>query len=145
MKNKKLYIVIGFIIISLTLGFLSILSLGNNAKNNLIDNSDINQINEVKESIITLNVQNKTYIIQIKNGNTVYDAMNILENTKESNFTFNYKEYPSLGIFVDSINNVKGTPNKYWIYYVNSKEASIGVSKYVLKSGDIVSWKQGAF
>ncbi|HUC88704.1 MAG TPA: DUF4430 domain-containing protein [Candidatus Paceibacterota bacterium] len=104
----------------------------------------INQ-NVSTSDTVTLIAQNKTYTIQIKNGNTVYDAMNTLENTKGSNFTFHTKEYSGLGNFIDDINGSKGTPGNYWIYYVNNKEAPIGISKYVLKSGDVISWEQGAF
>jgi hypothetical protein len=68
--------------------------------------------------------------------------MNNLQNNKENNFSFETKEYPSLGIFVEGINGINETPGKYWIYYVNGKEASIGISKYILKSGDVIFWKQ---
>ena len=100
---------------------------------------------DAAENEVTLLVQNKTYTIEIKAGNTVYDAMTTLEDTKGINFAFHAKEYSSLGNFVDEINGIKGTPSKYWIYYINGKEASVGVSKYVLKSGDVISWKQEAF
>lgn len=66
--------------------------------------------------------------------------MNILQ--KESDFSFKGKEYSSLGYFVEEINRNKGTPGKYWIYYVNGKEASVGISKYILKNGDIIKWSQ---
>jgi hypothetical protein len=64
------------------------------------------------------------------------------ESSKENNFSFKYKEYPSLGIFIDEINEVGGDSGKYWIYYINGKEASVGVSKNIIKSGDIISWEQ---
>ena len=47
-----------------------------------------------------------------------------------------------MGSFVTGINNNKGSPGKYWIYYVNDKKASVGVSNYILKEGDIINWKQ---
>ena len=46
-----------------------------------------------------------------------------------------------MGSFITEINGIKGLPGKYWIYYVNDKLASVGVSKYVLKEGDIINWK----
>lgn len=96
----------------------------------------------VKNIQVTLNVLDKTYTVNIKDGATVYDAMNSIQDAKENNFSFKAKEYSSLGIFIEEINGIKGIPGKYWIYYVNNIEASVGVSKYVLKSGDIISWKQ---
>jgi hypothetical protein len=103
-----------------------------------------NNISDIskKEINISLSVLDKNYIFVIEDGNTVYEAMKNLQNNKENNFSFEYKEYPSLGVFVEKINGVKGESGKYWIYYVNDKQAQVGVSKYVLKEGDIISWRQ---
>jgi hypothetical protein len=101
----------------------------------------INQ-NVSTNDTISLIVQNKTYTIQIKDGSTVYDAMNIAQNMTDNNFSFKAKEYPNLGIFIEEINGIGGRSGKYWIYYVNNKEASVGVSKYIIKSGDIITFQQ---
>ena len=87
----------------------------------------------------------KSYSVKIENGSTVYDAMKKLGDDKKSGFTFHAKEYSSMGNFVDSINGVPGTPGKYWLYYLNGKKASLGVSKNKIKNGDIISWKQESF
>jgi hypothetical protein len=47
-----------------------------------------------------------------------------------------------LGNFIDEINGIKGTKGRYWIYYINNKKASVGVSKYFVKNGDIIKWSQ---
>lgn len=94
-----------------------------------------------KEKEVTLIVLDKKYTAQVGQGDSVYKIMKNLQNNKENNFSFNYKEYPSLGIFVDEINGIKGGIGKYWIYYVNDKEPPVGVSKYILKEGDIINWK----
>lgn len=91
---------------------------------------------------VFLTVLGKTYSTEIKEGGTVYDLMKELQNKKENNFIFKYKEYPSLGVFIEEINGIKGGNGKYWIYYVNDTEASVGVSKYVLREGDSILWKQ---
>ncbi|MFA6999639.1 MAG: DUF4430 domain-containing protein [Candidatus Paceibacterota bacterium] len=101
----------------------------------------------VKEGVggglkVSLIVLDKKYETEIKEGGTVYDAMRSIESVKENNFSFKIKEYVGLGIFVEGINGVMGELGKYWIYYVNDKEASVSVSKYVLKSGDIINWKR---
>lgn len=110
-------------------------------------NTELNQatppvVIEEKKIKITLNVLDKTYKANVKEGATLYDAMSNIQSVKENNFSFSGKEYSGLGYFVDEINGIKGTSGKYWIYYVNGKEASVGVSKYILKSEDIISWKQ---
>lgn len=88
---------------------------------------------------VNLIVLDKEYEVGIKRNDTVYHMMENLQ--KENNFSFNYKEYPSLGIFINEINGVKGEKSKYWIYSVNGQEASVGVSKYVLKGGDVIKWE----
>ena len=94
------------------------------------------------ENLVTLDVLGSTYKVSIKDKDTAYDAMVGLQNNKNNNFSFRSKNYSSLGNFIYEINGIKGTPGRYWIYYINNKKATLGVSKYVLKSGDIISWKQ---
>ena len=93
---------------------------------------------------VSLEVLDKKYKTNIEENSTVFEVMKKIEeeNTEDNLFNFKYIEYASLGSFITEINGIKGTPGKYWIYYINSKEASVGVSKYILKSGDIISWKQ---
>ncbi len=93
-----------------------------------------------KENTVVFKIQGKSYFVEIKDGDTVYDAMKNLQKDKINNFSFNYKEYSGLGIFVEEINGVGGD-GKYWIYTVNGNEASVGVSKFKLKSGDIINWE----
>ena len=54
--------------------------------------------------------------------------------------TVQTKHY-SFGDMVASINGTKGTGPKYWTFYINSKEASVGAGTYVTKSTDTLSWK----
>ncbi len=51
-----------------------------------------------------------------------------------------YKYY-SFGNYITSIDGVKGNGPKYWTFYINNKEASVGPSKYVTKSSDMITWK----
>ena len=100
---------------------------------------DVN-LNKIK---VSLDVLGNTYITEVKDGSSIFDAMNKM---KEDNlFNFKYTEHLGLGAFVSEINGVKGTPGKYWIYYVNDIKASIGISNYILKAGDIIKWKQESF
>lgn len=97
---------------------------------------------KVENILISFQVLDKNYELKINEGANVFDVMKKLQDEKENEFSFNYKEYPSMGVFIDEINGIKGDSGKYWIYYVNNTEASVSVSKYVLKSGDIINWKQ---
>jgi hypothetical protein len=47
----------------------------------------------------------------------------------------------SFGDMVLSIDNVKGDGPKYWTFYVNGKEASVGAGSYKTKSTDTIAWK----
>lgn len=92
---------------------------------------------------LTLKVFDENYNFETKKDSTVFDAMSSLEKdiTNTNPFSFKYKDNINMGSFITEINGVKGSPGKYWIYYVNDKLASVGVSKYILKEGDIISWK----
>ena len=87
----------------------------------------------------TLQINGVIYKDQIKKNTSVYDFMNQLKN--EGKISFTEKDYIGMGRFIDSINGIKNNNNMSWIYYVNGKEAQVGVSNYKINPGDIVSWK----
>lgn len=47
----------------------------------------------------------------------------------------------SFGDFVTSIDGSVGNGPKYWTFYINGKEASMGAGAYTTKSSDTISWK----
>jgi len=47
----------------------------------------------------------------------------------------------SFGYFVTSIDGVAGNGPKYWTFFVNGKEASVGASSFVTKNSDRITWK----
>lgn len=47
----------------------------------------------------------------------------------------------SYGEYVVSINGSDGGGKKYWIFYVNGQEASVGAGAYVTKSTDKIEWR----
>jgi hypothetical protein len=97
---------------------------------------------EANNVAVSLQVLDKKYELEINEGANVFDAMKKLQETKKNEFSFKYKEYPGMGVFVYEINGMKGKRGAYWIYYVNEKEASVGVSSYTLSEGDSILWKQ---
>lgn len=92
---------------------------------------------------VSLVVSDKEYQTLVGSGATVLEVMeNIQNESSEDNiFDFKYTEHPGLGIFINEINDKGGGSSGYWIYYVNGIEASVGVSNYKIKEGDIISWK----
>ena len=80
-----------------------------------------------------------TYTNTFPGSLTVYDFMENLRGEGKINFT--EKNYAGIGKFIEEINGVKGNSDHSWIYYVNGRQAQVGVSNYKLKPGDVVSWK----
>jgi hypothetical protein len=54
--------------------------------------------------------------------------------------TVQAKQY-SFGYLVTSIDGVVGNGPKYWTFYVNDKESSVGASSYITKNSDRITWK----
>jgi hypothetical protein len=54
--------------------------------------------------------------------------------------TVQAKHY-SFGYLVTSIDGVVGSGSKYWTFFVNGREASVGASSYITKSSDKITWK----
>ena len=94
--------------------------------------------NNLQNINISLKTPDKSYLVKVEEGAT---ALDVMKNAQNSGFSFNGKEYPGMGYFIDEINGVKSENGKYWIYYINEQEAEIGVSKYVVNNGDIINWK----
>lgn len=121
----------------------------NDNKNELSDNLvDQREVKE-KESYIStlednlhfkLQVLDQFYDVSFKEGDTLEMAM-VKFDIERDDFSFITSNHPSLGSFVEEINNMRGSIGKYFIYYINGKSADVGISKYVLKEGDIINWK----
>lgn len=79
------------------------------------------------------------YTIPISENMTAYDAM--VYAMQNNIFSFEGKKYPMLGFFVTKIGTLDGTQGKNLMYYINDKEAPVGVSAYTLQKGDIIKWK----
>ena len=137
-KNKK-NLIVSIIILTLLVGVYLFNINTNPSQPSLVREGE----NASTGNIINVNLEvlGKSYQAKVLEDSSVYDLMVSLRNNKINSFTFNYKEYSGLGIFIDEINGVKGGDSGYWIYYINNKEASVGVSNYILKEGDDILWK----
>ena len=99
----------------------------------------VQQTVQVFSDVATFKVGDKIYQIDVTPNETVVDAMRSLAST--SDFSYTGKDYPGLGVFVDSINGQKGENGMYWILYVNGTTSANGVSATTLKTGDVIEWK----
>jgi len=77
--------------------------------------------------------------LQIAPDTLLYDALVQAKNAKI--ITFNGKNYPGLGFFMTDIGTLHRGGGKDLLYYINGKEATIGVSSYKLNDGDNILWK----
>lgn len=77
--------------------------------------------------------------IEVTAGSTVQTVMN---TAKQQGFRYSVSQNSSLGAFVESIQGVSTNKDTemYWIYRVNGALAIAGISSYVIKSGDVISW-----
>ncbi len=122
-KNKKIILIIGIGI--LVLGFLVLRKLP-------LPNLPLIKGEEQGGGQVT-------FRDDIPGKISVYDFMQKLQS--EGKITFTEKNYIGMGEFINSINGIKNNGSQNWIYYVNGKEAQVGVSNYKIKSGDVISWK----
>jgi hypothetical protein len=68
-----------------------------------------------------------------KSGVNAYDLLQKYATVKAKRYSFGY--------LVTSINGVAGNGPKYWTFYVNGKQATVGASSYVTKNSDKITWK----
>jgi len=87
----------------------------------------------------TILAGNTTVQLQFAPGAIFYDALTQAKIKKQ--IEFNGKNYPGLGFFVTDIGTLHSGGGKYLLYYINGQEATVGVSAYTLKDGDIIEWK----
>ncbi|KKR79488.1 MAG: hypothetical protein UU24_C0007G0015 [Candidatus Nomurabacteria bacterium GW2011_GWA2_40_9] len=90
------------------------------------------------KSFVTLIAGDVNTKLQIITGQTLYEVLQMEEN---KDIIFYGKNYSGLGFFVTDIGTLHSGDGKYLFYYINSKEASVGVSSYLLKDGDIIEWE----
>ena len=77
--------------------------------------------------------------IPVTHEETVLEAMRAYASS--SSFTFTGTEYPSMGIFVDSINGRASEDGYGWFLYVNGTSAEVGASSARVAPGDVVQWR----
>lgn len=94
---------------------------------------------EPKTIKTVLEVNDTRHESEIIDSISVYDFMDKLRN--EGKINFSEKTYLGMGKLIISINDVKSNGQYTWIYYVNDKEAEVGVSNYKINPGDVVSWR----
>ncbi|MFZ2149604.1 MAG: DUF4430 domain-containing protein [Minisyncoccia bacterium] len=111
-----------------------------------IKESAVNKAEPKELSAPLNNTENITVIageekisLSVAPNTTFYDALVEAENIGK--LAFSGKKYPGLGFFVTDIGTLHAGEGLDLLYYVNGKEATVGVSGYMLQDGDILEWK----
>lgn len=141
MKRRILFSIIALVII-IAAAFIffkkEILAPTEQISKNEISNISSSEENNLIKVKLLINGKGSGEISVPKNS-TVFKAMEIAASS--SIISFKSKNYPGLGDFIDEINGIKSSGNKYWILYVNGKLSSVGASQYTLSPNDTIEWK----
>ena len=74
-------------------------------------------------------------------GDTALEVLQSLDK-EDPKLLLVTKEYPGLGILVESMRGkMNGTNDEYWQYFVNGVMPQIGADKLELNEGDSVAWR----
>ena len=87
----------------------------------------------------TLAVGETAYTVDVTPRATVINAMNQL--VTEGRITYTSKNFPGLGVFIDSINGTKSGDGMQWILYINGSPATVGAGSLEIHEGDVIEWK----
>jgi hypothetical protein len=79
------------------------------------------------------------YVVPVAATSTVLSAM--VEHASSSDFSFDGKDYPGMGFFVNEIARQASTNDQFWILYINGSTSPVGVSEAQVVPGDIVEWR----
>lgn len=103
------------------------------------DNVSNDNTQEINTETVSLTAGDLSVDLKISQGRNLYDTLIAKEN--ENLIEFKGKEYPGIGFFVTDIGDLHQGDGKYLMYFINNKEASLGVSSYVPKNGDVIRWE----
>ena len=95
-------------------------------------------VNKNTETVTILAGETMTQLLVAPNT-FFYNALVQAKNQEQ--ILFDGKNYPGLGFFVTNIGTLHSGNRKNLLYYINGKKATVGVSSYKLKDGDIIDWK----
>ena len=86
------------------------------------------------EAKIDSGTSEKTKIIDVQNGTTVFDVLNSIT-------TVEYKEYAGTGKMITSINGIAQNSSYSWMFFVDGKLASVAADKYELTKDSSFTFK----
>jgi len=106
------------------------------------EKKEITKITEENIAYIAMYIEEKSYYVPYQENMSVENAMKTIQIISSTPFSFKTKNYPGMGSFVYEINgkkqnNINGI---YWIYSINGKKSTLGISQYIIQPEDIITW-----
>lgn len=83
------------------------------------------------------------YEVEIESGVMAIDVLAKLD--ERDDFSFEFSEDPSFGVYPKAFNGVKAQENEFWQFQVNGQSSNLGVSSYEVKNGDELSFNLETF
>lgn len=105
----------------------------------LLNQGGVGSGNAVSEKASSVTVSAGDIKINLEPNQTFYNAL--IQAKDAGKIDFSGKNYIGLGFFVTDMGTLHAGSGKNLLYYINGKEAQVGVSLYTLKDGDIIEWK----
>lgn len=78
-------------------------------------------------------VGDTTFSYPCESGKSAFDVLDAKAEVEYSESSF--------GKLVTAINNTKQGNNKYWLYSVDDKEATVGATEYICQGDEAIKWE----
>lgn len=80
-----------------------------------------------------------TYDVNVPKNTSVETVM---QKAKKKGLTYETKKFGGMGTYIKTINGLSEDMRAqlFWIFSVNGKKGTVGISSYRIKAGDTISW-----
>lgn|SRR3990167_4260316 len=142
MKNLQNWLIAAVAIVIVVIGGYFVINSNNSqtAKSPTTTNQEQVKAVEIKVTVDYAGDAKKeaeTKSVDFQEGQTAWDYLKLAVGEEN----VEYKDYGgNLGIFIQSINEVKPSGNKFWLFKVNGDGAKVGASSYIVKEGDKIEF-----
>lgn len=125
-----------------------------NTNTNATTNTNVAAITNVPSGANTVATLSVTMLLNNGNGSPIRTfnttvpsdttALGLLQKVTTENAIALDTKTSSYGTYVNGIGGLTGNDKQYWLYYVNDKEAKVGVDGYILQNNDTIELRYGS-
>ena len=141
-QKNPIKALVAVIVIVLVVYFGSTLvnNLRNSSPASVAGETDNKITQDIQITVTDNNSQTKVYTSSYKPNKTLFTHLIDLQG-KNAGFSFTYTN-SDYGAFINSVNGyVTDTKKEFWEILINGKSAEVGMSAYVVQSGDKIELK----